>query len=62
MPNWTHQQTVGSTSNVCAVRSGHPDIQGSLALDHAERAKQRLRTIVKQETAEMELPQKKNGR
>lgn len=32
MPNWAHQQTIRATSYVCAVRSGHPDIQGELSL------------------------------
>ena len=39
MPNWAHQQTLRSTTYVCAVRSGHPDIGDSLSMEQFLRAK-----------------------
>ncbi len=39
MPNWAHQQTLRSTTYVCAVRSDHPDIGNSLSMEQFLRAK-----------------------
>ena len=33
MPNWAHQQSVRSTSYVCAVRGDHPHIKNTLSLE-----------------------------
>jgi DNA-binding transcriptional LysR family regulator len=39
MPNWARQQTLRTTSYVCAVRSDHPDIGDSLSLEQYLHAK-----------------------
>lgn len=39
MPNWARQQTIRRTRYVCAVRSGHPQIQGSLSMTQFLQAK-----------------------
>ena len=39
MPNWAHQQSVRSTSYVCAVRGDHPQIKSSLSLEQFVNAK-----------------------